>query len=92
MSVASRIEKHFHTKRGFDFWIVVLAERVESETFYKLKGECQVDGGWYSRQWGPTPGGFAFRTEEAAKAFAEKISGGEEKPKKVKKSKKVASA
>jgi len=64
------IEKHHHTKRGFDFWLVVLADRVEREQFEALRDSCKAAGGWYSRQWKGTPGGFGFTEQEAAAAWA----------------------
>lgn len=65
------IQKHHHTKKGFDMWLVVLADRVERETFCELRDSCKVAGGWYSRKWSTTPGGFAFNSEEDAQAWAE---------------------
>ncbi len=67
---AYTIEKHHHTKRGFDMWIVILADRVERDRFEHLSAECEDFGGWYSRQWGKTPGGFAFKVESDANAWA----------------------
>lgn len=64
------VEKHVHTKKQKDMWIVVFDERLERETFEAIRDACKLAGGWYSRQWGKTPGGFAFGTEEEAKAFA----------------------
>jgi len=68
------VQKHFHTKKQFDFWMVVLAEKVERASFVVLRTRCKDAGGWYSRQWGKTPGGFAFESEQAANSFAETIS------------------
>jgi len=64
------VGKYHHTKRGFDFWLVTLAERVEREDFERIRAACEQAGGWYSRKWGRTPGGFAFESEQAAQAFA----------------------
>lgn len=70
------IEKHHHTKRGFDFFIVVLAERVDRDTFVELRRSCKAAGGWYSRKWGSTPGGFAFEDQAAAESWAAETLGG----------------
>lgn len=69
------IEKHFHTKRQVDFWLVVLTDRVERTEFETLRTQCQSAGGWYSRKWGKTPGGFAFDSEEKAESFRETLGG-----------------
>lgn len=67
---AYRIEKHFHTKGGFDMWIAVPAERLADGAFDAELARCKAAGGWYSRAWGKTPGGFAFKAQDAATAFA----------------------
>lgn len=78
---ACRIEKHHHTKRGFDFWLVIPAERVERAEFVRLRDSCKAAGGWYSRKWGSTPGGFAFREQEQAGAWAvQEFSGPDSDP------------
>lgn len=64
------IERHTHTKKGFDMWICTLADRVDREAFDAMLAEAKALGGWYSRAWGTTPAGFAFKTEEKARAFA----------------------
>lgn len=69
-SDAYRIEKHYHTKKEVDFWIVVLAEKVTTDRFETLRRSCKAADGWYSRQWGKTPGGFAFASEQAASEWA----------------------
>jgi hypothetical protein len=65
-----RIEKHHHTKRGFDFFLVILNDRVDADRFEQLRASCEAADGWYSRKWGRTPGGFAFKSEQAAIAWA----------------------
>lgn len=64
------IEKHHHTKKGFDFYIVVLADRVDRAEFEDIRLSCKRAGGWYSRAWGGTPGGFAFREKADAVTWA----------------------
>lgn len=68
------IEEHTHTKRGFQMWIVSPAERVERDTFTAWLERAKSLGGWYSRKWGSTPAGFAFKSETAAREFAANIS------------------
>ena len=64
------IEAHTHSKKGFPMWIVILPGRVEREEFDRLRNAAEALGGWYSRPWGKTPGGFAFKVEADAQAFA----------------------
>lgn len=68
------ISEHVHTKRGFKMWICSLAERVDRAAFDWLRDEARELGGWYSRPWGGTPGGFAFKSEARAIEFAAKAS------------------
>ncbi len=65
-----RIEEHTHTKKGFAMFVCVLPDRVERAEFERLRDIADALGGWYSRPWGKTPGGFAFKSLDAAKAFA----------------------
>lgn len=69
-SGTAHVEKHHHTKKGFDMWLVILDNRVERDEFDKIRDNCKRAGGWYSRQWGKAPGGFAFDNESAANEFA----------------------
>lgn len=64
------IEKHVHTKKGFDMWIVILPGRVERAEYDRLLEKAKGAGGWYSAKWGTTPAGFAFKSEAAANEFA----------------------
>lgn len=68
------IQRHHHDKRGYDFWLVVLAERVDREAFERLRDSCKASGGWYSRAWRGTPGGFGFRQEAEANEWAASIA------------------
>lgn len=70
---SAHVEKHYHTKRGCDIWIVVLDSKVDDGTFNRLRSEAKSLGGWYSRKWGRTPGGFAFETQDAAEQFSATI-------------------
>ncbi|MCQ8781695.1 DNA methyltransferase family protein [Mangrovibrevibacter kandeliae] len=65
-----RIEEHTHTKKGFQMFVAVLADRVERDEFERLRDRAESLGGWYSRPWGKTPGGFAFRDRASAEVFA----------------------
>lgn len=67
---AFTIEKHHHTKGGFDMWLCISADRVERDEFERQRDAAKAAGGWYSRAWGRVPGGFAFKSEAAALAFA----------------------
>lgn len=69
-SAAYDIGQYTHTKKGTDMWIVVPSERLESDDFNRLRSSAKSAGGWYSRKWGTTPGGFAFESEESAKSWA----------------------
>lgn len=73
------ISAHTHTKKGFAMWIASPAERVERAEFDRLLSEAKALGGWYSRPWGGTPGGFAFKVWDNARAFVA-ANGGEVRP------------
>lgn len=64
-----RIEAHTHSKKGFAMFIAIMGERVERAEYDRLLSAAKALGGWYSRPWGKTPGGFAFKDEAAAKRF-----------------------
>ena len=64
------ITEHTHTKKGFQMWIASIGERVEREEYDRLLSAARELGGWYSRAWGGAPGGFAFKSELKAIAFA----------------------
>lgn len=68
------IEEHTHTKRGFQMWIVSPRERVGREIFAVWLDKAKERKGWYSRKWGSTPAGFAFKCPDAAKAFADELA------------------
>ena len=72
------VEKHTHTKHGFDMWIVKLGERVERDEFERLRDAAKALGGWYSRAWGSSPAGFAFKDEATAQGFAAQLSAPED--------------
>jgi hypothetical protein len=64
------ISEHLHEKKGFAFYIVQLPDRVARDTFDSLLRAAKAGGGWYSRAWQSTPGGFAFKDKAKATAFA----------------------
>lgn len=70
-----RIEEHMHTKGGFAMFIVIMGERVERDIFDSLNNQAKAAGGWYSRPWGKTPGGFAFKDRTKAESFLATVSG-----------------
>lgn len=65
-----RIEQHTHSKKGFEMFICILPERVDRAEYDRLLEAAKALGGWYSKPWGKTPGGFAFKVRENAEAFA----------------------
>lgn len=65
------ISEHVHTKKGFAFYIVQAPERVARDTFDSWLNRAKGLRGWYSRKWGDTPAGFAFKDRAAAVTFAE---------------------
>lgn len=67
---AGGITKIFHTKMQKDIFIVSLAEKVERATYDALLEKAKSFGGWYSRAWGESPAGFAFKDEGDAQQFA----------------------
>ncbi len=66
----AEVQKHYHSKREVDFWLVVLSERVDRPQFESIRSNCKAAGGWYSRKWGSTPGGFAFDNQADAETFS----------------------
>jgi len=73
--LSAHIEEHTHTKKGFLMYLVVLDDRVERDEFLDLKNQAEIAGGWYSRKWGRTPGGFAFKDSNKAAEFLASITG-----------------
>lgn len=74
-----RIEEHTHTKKGFQMFICIMPDRVERAEFERLRDLAETLGGWYSKPWGKTPGGFAFKDRAAAETFANPApSGGDD--------------
>jgi hypothetical protein len=74
-STAATVQRHVHTRKGTTFFLVVLKDRVERDEFERLRDACKSRGGWYSRQFGATPGGFAFEEELAANEFSRSLTG-----------------
>lgn len=72
-SQATEVQKHYHTKRGVDFWLVVLSDRIERPEFETIRNKCKAAGGWYSRKWGSAPGGFAFDNQDDAETFSASV-------------------
>src|SRR3546814_6940974 len=60
---------HTHTKKGFQMFIAIMGARVERETFAALLDAARALGGWYTKPWGGTPGGFAFKDAAMARQF-----------------------
>lgn len=74
-AIAANIERHTHDKKGFEMFIVTMGDRVEREEYNRLLALAKESRGWWSRKWGRTPSGFAFKSEEAAIAFAAHLGG-----------------
>lgn len=68
------VSAHTHTKKGFQMYIVESAERVERETFMEWLNKAKTLRGWYTRKWGSTPAGFAFKEQAAAAKFLELVA------------------
>jgi phospholipid N-methyltransferase len=64
------ITEHTHTKKGFQMFICSMSARVERAEFERLRDAAEALGGWYSKPWAGTPGGFAFKRKADAEAFA----------------------
>lgn len=67
---STTIGEYTHTKKGFQMFIVTLPGRVEREEYLKLLDTARSLGGWYSRKWGATPAGFAFKDLDQAREFS----------------------
>jgi hypothetical protein len=70
------LSQHTHSKKGFQMWIASLPGRVDRAEYDRLNAAARELGGWYSRPWAGTPGGFAFKVEAKALAFVA-ANGGE---------------
>lgn len=70
----AKVEKHHNDRKGFDYWLVILPARVSRDEFTALLDQAKAARGWYSRQWGKIPGGFAFKAQEAAEQFAASLA------------------
>ena len=68
------VTSHTHTKKGFQMFIVEQAERVGRETFMRQLEQAKSLRGWYSRKWGSTPAGFAFKDQAAVVKFLEAVA------------------
>lgn len=68
------ITPRIHDKKGFQMWIVQMPDRVERAEFDRLMSKARESRGWYSRKWGSSPAGFAFKDADAARAFAAEVS------------------
>ena len=62
-----------HTKKGFLYWLVVPAVKVDKDAWLVNVERAKVSGGWYSSAWAGTPGGYAFKEQAKAEAFAKTI-------------------
>lgn len=67
--------EHTHTKKGFQMWIVSPSDRSERAIYDERLAQARTLGGWWSRAYKGTPGGFAFKDEDKAKEFAVMVWG-----------------
>jgi len=67
-----KVVAQVHTKKGHTFYIVK-TNRVSREVYQSTRELCEDAGGWYSRKFGKSPGGYAFEKESDAQAFAAKL-------------------
>lgn len=74
------VERHTNTRKGFQYWLCIMAERVERAEYDALLSAARALGGWYSRPWAGLPGGFAFKVEAKALAFVAGQGGGDDTP------------
>lgn len=65
------IVKVYHDKRKCDVWIAAPIEKLPDHEYQLALSRCRECGGWYSRKWGSSPGGFAFDSENRARLFAD---------------------
>ncbi len=70
------ITEQFHTKRRVTFYQVELASRVSPQLFKLLRVACIAGDGWGNKPYRGKRGGFAFKTEAQAQAFAREYLGG----------------
>ncbi len=65
-----------HTKHGHNIWTVQLADRLAPDEYAKANAHAKSIGGYYSsfRGNGAIPG-FVFKTDAAARQFADKFGG-----------------
>lgn len=64
------IEESFHTKKNFTMFVAVPNPRLDTDSYIKERARCEAAGGWYSRAWKGSPGGFAFKSKVECEAFA----------------------
>lgn len=63
------VEEHTHDKKGWQYFICTMSERVERAEFDRMLYAARAVGGWYARAWAGRPSGFAFKDEAKALAF-----------------------
>jgi hypothetical protein len=77
-TVGAEIVETKHTQKGYDLFVVKLADRVERDIYNRLNAEAKRLGGYYSsfRGNGAVPG-FQFKDRAAAEAFKALASEGD---------------
>lgn len=74
------VVEHFHSKRGANVYIAVPAARMEATEYQSELSRAKALGGYYSRAWQDSPGGFAFKSAADASTFVEGAPAAEEMP------------
>jgi hypothetical protein len=69
------LSKNFHSKRGHDIFTATPGARVDRGSYDEMNTAAKRLGGWYYKQYGSTPAGFHFPTEEARDKFLKLQSG-----------------
>jgi phospholipid N-methyltransferase len=69
------LSKNYHSKRGTDIFTASPNTRVDRGSYDEMNAAAKRLGGWYYKQFGSTPAGFHFPTEEARDKFLTLQSG-----------------
>lgn len=68
--VGWRVERHTHSRKQRIMVLAIPEGRQDEATFRRWSIHAQAMGGWYSRRWGRTPGGFAWWADEEGETRA----------------------
>ena len=75
-AVSGEVKQTTHSKKGIDLFVVEMADRVDKNTFSKLRDNAKFLGGYYSayKREGAIPG-FQFKDMESANNFISSANG-----------------